>query len=58
MDNAGGQVERIFGQLFSSHLTLKLNRTHGGGRLFETAATRKPSLAATRRPKSISRYAP
>jgi hypothetical protein len=58
MVNAGEPVERIFGQLFSSHLTLELNRTRGGGRLIETGATRKPSLAATRRPKSISRYAP
>jgi hypothetical protein len=58
MDNTGEQVEQIFGHLFSSHLTLKRNRRRGGGRLFETAATRKPALAATTRPKNISRYAP
>ena len=58
MDNAGEQVERIFGHLFSSRLTLEPNRMRGGGRLFEMAATRKPALAATTRPKSISRYAP
>ena len=58
MDNAVDQVERIFGHLSSFHLTLKRNRTRGGGRLFETAATMKPALAATTRPKSFSRYAP
>jgi hypothetical protein len=58
MDNAVEQVEWIFGHIFSSHLTLGLNRIRRGGRLFETAATRKPALAATTRPKSISRYAP
>jgi hypothetical protein len=58
MDKAVEEVERMFGHLFSSHLTLKRNRIRGGGRLFETAATMKPALAATARPKSIRRYAP
>ncbi len=32
------QLERTFGHLFSSHLTLKRNSMRGGGRLFGTAA--------------------
>jgi hypothetical protein len=58
MDKAVEQVERIFGHLFSSPLTLKRNRLPGGRRLFRTAATMKPALAATTRPKSINPYVP
>ena len=58
MDNSVEPVERIFGRLFSSHLTLERNSKREGGRLFQTAASMKPALAATTKPKSISRYAP
>ena len=58
MDKAVEQVERIFGQPFSSHLTLKGNRIRGGARLFGTAPIMKPALAATTRPKSINPYVP
>jgi hypothetical protein len=58
MDKAVEQVEPIFGHLFSSHLPLKRNRIRGGGRLFGTASTMKPALAATTRPKSINPYVP
>lgn len=58
MDKAVEQVEPIFDRFFSSHPALKRNRTRRGARLFGTAATMKPALAATTTPKSIDRYAP
>jgi hypothetical protein len=58
MDKAVAQVERMFDHFFSSHPTLKRNKTRGGERLFGTAAAMKPALAAATRPKSIRRYAP
>jgi hypothetical protein len=58
MDKAVEQVERISDHFFSSHLILKRNGMRRGARLFGTAATMKPALAATMRPKSINGYAP
>ena len=58
MDKAVEQVERIFDHFFSTHLTLKRNKTGKGGRLLGTATAMKPALAAAARPKSIRRYAP